>query len=191
MDCSDSAGSLYYANRILADAQFRALMRKVEVLERDRIYCRHGIGHALDVCRIAWIRFGERNAGHLEAAQLPEYKDRIYCIGLLHDTGRCAQYETGENHAPAGARIAGEILSRIGYPADLTAEAVRIIGTHRGRLRTAELFDPAADAAPLLLSDEVELCIRHADQLARNCMLCPASDTCKWAADEKMDAIRA
>lgn len=196
MGCFDG---LPYANRIWENARFRALMRRIGELERDRIYCRHGITHALDVCRIAWILYlehyagadaafadpGERDAAHqtLPAAPLLSVKDHIYCIGLLHDTGRETQYDTGENHAQAGARIAGEILLQIGYPADAARDAQRIIGAHCGRL-PAETFQTMLPDA-----DGIKCCIHMADQLSRNCSFCPVSDTCKWSEDEKITAI--
>ena len=53
--------------------------------------------------------------------------------GLLHDIGRASQYQTGEHHAAAGARLAEEILEQVGYPEAWKQETVSAIRAHCGQ----------------------------------------------------------
>ena len=80
-------------NKIIENKMYWEHLDKIEVYEKDREFCRHNIGHFLDVCRIAWILNLEGN--------LALSKEVIYATGLLHDIGRWLQYENGEDHALA------------------------------------------------------------------------------------------
>ena len=42
-------------NEILSDARYMQLVQEIEELEKDRIFCRHGFEHFLNVARIACI----------------------------------------------------------------------------------------------------------------------------------------
>lgn len=42
-------------DKIISDEQFVFSLEKIRELEKDRIYCGHGLNHLLDVARIAWI----------------------------------------------------------------------------------------------------------------------------------------
>ena len=43
-------------NRIVRNEEFNRLLDEIEALEADRIYCRHGLEHLLDVARKTdWI----------------------------------------------------------------------------------------------------------------------------------------
>ena len=72
--------------------------QKLQEKEADRIYCRHGIDHLLDVARIAYIHNLEESDGYSKAV--------IYAAALLHDIGRYEQYEWGIPHEKSGERIA-------------------------------------------------------------------------------------
>lgn len=48
---------------ILQHEEFRKAMEWIDVLEKERIFCGHGMGHLLDVARIAWIDNLEQEAG--------------------------------------------------------------------------------------------------------------------------------
>ena len=43
-------------NRIVRNEEFNRLLDEIEALEADRIYCRHGLEHLLDVARISYIQ---------------------------------------------------------------------------------------------------------------------------------------
>ena len=111
------------------------------------------------------------------SVNLQEKKDQIYVTGLLHDIGRVAQYETGEHHSEAGMRIAKQLLSEIGYPAEWMSETLQIVGVHHGREEEKDE------------SGTMEYYIRRADHLSRNCFLCEAADSCKWSDEERNQTI--
>ena len=76
-------------DQIMAHPLFKEAMCGIEDAEQDRIFCRHGMEHCLDVARILYIMVLERN--------LPYRKDMIYATALLHDIGRYEEYR-GEDH---------------------------------------------------------------------------------------------
>ena len=82
-------------------------MERLAEYEKDRIFCRHGVEHLLDVARIAYIENLEKNSGLS--------KEIIYGAALLHDIGRYLQYTEGIPHEKAGADLAGEILKDCGF----------------------------------------------------------------------------
>ena len=86
---------------------FTRCLAGIEAAEADRVFCRHGLPHLLDVARIAWILNLERGCGL--------HRDVVYAAALLHDIGRAAQYQTGEPHDEAGTRIAAEVLDCLLY----------------------------------------------------------------------------
>ncbi|MDO4436819.1 MAG: HD domain-containing protein [Coriobacteriaceae bacterium] len=85
--------------------RFQVALEGIERAERDRVYCRHGFGHLLDVARIAWILNLERGCAF--------ERELVYAAALLHDIGRGAQYATGEPHDEAGSRVAAAILDEL------------------------------------------------------------------------------
>lgn len=82
-------------------------MAQLKEAEKDRIFCKHGIEHLLDVARIAYIENLEQNCG--------VSKEWIYTAALLHDIGRFLQYSKGISHEEAGAELAEEILKDCGF----------------------------------------------------------------------------
>ena len=85
-------------NRILRNDRYIELAAQTDELEVDRIYCRHGMDHALDVARIATIMAADEG--------LAVKRDIIYAAALIHDIGRGQQYINGTEHELAGAAIA-------------------------------------------------------------------------------------
>ena len=69
---------------------YQSSLRRLNDLERGRIFCRHGMEHLLDTARIAYIKSLER--------ALPLSRDLIYAAALLHDIGKWEQYENGTPH---------------------------------------------------------------------------------------------
>lgn len=142
-------------NRIVEDFEFKDFVRKNQQSEETRIFCRHDMAHYLDVCRIAWILNLERS--------LKLNKEVVYAAGLLHDTGRWLEYQTGEDHAKASARLALPILKRCGFTAEESAVIQGAIGAHRRR-------DHASDLSRILY---------EADKKSRMCLSCDAKGQCK------------
>ena len=93
--------------KIIEHEKFNQYLNKIEKLEKDRIYCRHGLSHLLDVARIAYIINLEEGGGFS--------KDIIYATALLHDIGKVKQYKKNIPHEITGAKKAGKILADCGY----------------------------------------------------------------------------
>ena len=81
--------------------------KKIQELEKDRIFCRHTPEHFLDVARLMYIYSLEN--------KLDLSREIIYATALLHDIGRAQQYLSGISHDIAGAEIAGKILTDLHF----------------------------------------------------------------------------
>lgn len=150
---------------IVSHPLFRDSLRKIEEMERERIYCKHGLPHVLDVARIASLLAVDR--------QLDVPRDVIYAAALLHDIGRLQQYETGEDHAAAGIRTAQEILRDTAFDEQEQQAILQAVGKHRK--------GDAAHALAQLLCE--------ADDASRMCFTCAANDTCYWQEERKNHTI--
>lgn len=142
---------------------FQEGLRANERLEKDRVFCRHGLGHLLDVARIAYIEDLESGAG------VP--KEMIYAAALLHDIGRHLQYTEQTPHHEASARIAEKILPECGFTQEETAQILHAILSHRDR--TAKEDGGLAGL------------IYRADKRSRCCFACPAEAECDWDREKK------
>lgn len=154
-------------SQIIAHQLFLDKQKRIDELEIQREYCRHGLNHALDVARIIYILTLENH--------LLYKKDIIYATALLHDIGRCDQYENGIPHNEASVQIAEIILKDCGYEADeilLVTEAIRL---HH------DLSDGHNQSLSSLLY--------KADKLSRNCFACQAIDDCYWEEAQKNKEI--
>lgn len=152
-------------NLIVQNELYIDLLKRLDVAEADRIFCRHGIGHLLDVARIAYIMVLEVGA---------EYsKDVVYAAGLLHDIGRVAQYETGAEHHKAGVPVAAQIMEQCGYSLEEISLVCDAIGAHRSVQEGNGLSDM----------------LYKADKLSRNCFLCKAYDECNWNENKKNKGV--
>ena len=140
-------------------------MKRIRRAEAGREFCCHGIDHLLDVARIAYIRVLER--------KMPFRKETVYAAALLHDLGKAEQYEHGEPHEVAGARVATKILMDIeGFSALEKTAIVAAVAQHR---RFGE------DASPL------GKLLYEADKVSRPCFACAVRERCDWL-PEKMNA---
>lgn len=155
-------------NRILQHEAFREHLQKNEAAEEGRIFCRHNMGHFLDVARIAMI-FNLQ-----EELKIPG--DMIYGAALLHDIGRHEQYAVGTPHETASARIAPAILADCGYTTEEINRIAEAIALHR----TSETAG-RADLAGILY---------RADKASRACYACKASKECNWKGSRKNQEIR-
>lgn len=156
---------------------FTRCLAGIEAAEADRVFCRHGLPHLLDVARIAWILNLERGCGLR--------RDVVYAAALLHDIGRAAQYQTGEPHDEAGERIAAEVLDALPEPLHFDgtdrAAILHAVGGHRGPLagREGDAHEGSATA------DVLAHLIKEADGRSRACFACAARDACYWSEERK------
>ena len=90
-------------NRILNHEKYREYLAKNERAEVSRRFCRHNMGHFLDVARLAVILNETEGYG--------ADRELIYAAALLHDIGRWVQYKDGTPHEQASEALAGEILT--------------------------------------------------------------------------------
>lgn len=155
-------------DRILNHKLYAEHMRLNEEAEADRSFCRHNMGHFLDVARIAMILNGEEELGIA--------KDIIYAAALLHDIGRHMQYEDGTPHEQASAEIAPDILIDCGYQAAEAEVIIQAIRLHRTKA----------------IADEPSLSgiLYRADKASRPCFACKAESLCNWKKDKKNLTIK-
>lgn len=158
-----------FLNKLLTETDFLEKLNKLEQLEQDRIFCRHGLNHILDVARVVWIY-------SLEQGLLFD-KEQIYLTAFLHDIGRVEEYEKGITHHAASVIEAEKLLSFIGYPKEKKETILTIIGGHREK----------KEGYPV--EDKLEQIVRWADKKSRNCFFCQEKKNCKWPADMKNETI--
>jgi len=138
--------------------------KKIAKWEETRKFCGHDMVHFLNVARIAMLL-------NLEENEIPIPKDIIYGTALLHDVGRFVEYEDGEDHAIASARLAPAILDASGYSKEEIALMVEAIANHRNK----EIKD-ASDLKGILY---------RADKLSRPCYGCLMEPECNWQKKKK------
>ncbi len=155
-------------DEIIRHPVFIEHMKKNEAAEQDRIFCRHDMGHLLDVARIAMLLNLEEGLGLT--------KELLYGAALLHDIGRHEQYEHGTPHEEAGAEIAPAILADCGYTEKETHVITEAIRQHRNKA-VAE----CADLNGILY---------RADKLSRPCFYCKAKRECNWKEEKKNKHLR-
>lgn len=182
--------------------------QKLQEKEADRIYCRHGIDHLLDVARIAYIHNLEESDGYSKAV--------IYAAALLHDIGRYEQYEWGIPHEKSGERIAREILEDLREDSGMQLFGeeekfiLEAIANHRGQneRNCGKEYDGTPGSKILRESGKncmeenseedrriaksrrfMEL-IHRSDKESRRCFDCKAEATCKWAEEKKNMEVR-
>ena len=71
-------------DRIIYNDEYRRLMETVRNKETDRIFCRHGFEHCLDVARIAYIM-------NIEQGYAID-REIIYAAALLHEYWSSADF---------------------------------------------------------------------------------------------------
>ncbi|GLC31989.1 HD domain-containing protein [Clostridium omnivorum] len=149
-------------NSILHNELYNEYLKKIELYEANRIYCRHNLQHFLDVARIGYIITLEK--------KLNIKKDIIYAAALLHDIGRWKQYENGTPHNIASAEQSLEILKAAGYNDNEIDEITKAIEGHRG-LNCSE--------------NKLENIISVSDKKSRSCFYCAARESCNWTEEKR------
>ena len=153
-------------DRIMENSIYLEKQNRLDELEKERIYCRHGLDHAISVARIMYIKALEQ--------KLSFDKELIYAAALLHDIGRCEQYEKGVPHHEAGEKLAEKILSECGFFEEEIAIIKAAIQSHRKE------EDESGTFSALLY---------EADKLSRDCYRCKASDSFNWTETKKNHKI--
>ena len=156
-------------NQLLHDNEVIACYKRLDLLEQNRIYCRHGLCHALDVARIGYIMM-------LEAEDVPVSKELFYVMALLHDLGRVAQYEQGTPHHEAGVRLAEHLLSKYAFAEEEKTAVCEAIAGHNDKAGDNITCDNMSGVAEYLYL---------ADKRSRNCFCCAAVDSCNWSEEKK------
>lgn len=164
-------------DKILKHPVFNENLNKINEIERDRKYCRHDLGHFLDVARIGSIILAQNKVDNGVSIQniTDEY---MYAAALLHDLGRAWQYEKGIPHEIASAEIAKEILTDCGFSVDEIEKIVSAILYHKG----------CADKNPTK-DYSIESVLYKADKISRCCFLCKAREDCKWSNSDKNNTV--
>lgn len=144
--------------RIYEHPLFQESLARIDGAEKERIFCLHGLPHALDTARIGYIMILEQG--------LNIDKELFYAAALLHDSGR--YNPVLDDHAEASAINAALILPECGFSDAETAEVVAAIRSHRHG-------ESSSDFGEILYL---------ADKKSRMCFDCKAQSLCYWA-DEK------
>ncbi|RHV31485.1 HD domain-containing protein [Coprococcus sp. OM04-5BH] len=149
-------------DRIFNNEKFKNYIRVIEEKETDRIYCRHGLDHLLDVARLAYIFSLEDKADVT--------KELIYAAALLHDIGRADVDDEGIDHHKLSCRYAVDIIREAGFDKCEENEIIKAISLHNSSNKKKK---------------GLSLYIYRADKLSRDCYNCKAIDTCYWKPEEK------
>ncbi|WP_018085281.1 HD domain-containing protein [Desulfurispora thermophila] len=154
--------------KIMRDAEYRHFLQENARREEDRRFCRHDPAHLKQVARLAWQLVQRAGLDKLlQAIQSDAWRvgrEVVYAAGLLHDIGRWQEYDSGTDHALAGAELAAGILQRAGFSETERQIICRAIREHRRGGPQASLLGQA-------------LCL--ADDLSRPCRQCAARRECK------------
>ena len=150
-------------DRILNSPVYRENLNKNRAAEAGRRFCRHNMGHFLDVARIAWIWNLEEGLGI--------DRELVYAAALLHDIGRHVQYGDGTPHEEASAAIAPDILRECGFDSGETELIVDAVWSHR---------NPEVKQEKTLRG-----LLYRADKASRACFDCEAEKDCGWKKGKK------
>lgn len=157
MELNDILHSMARVNQLIEHEDYSCYIKKIDDLEKERQFCKHGFEHGLNVARIAY-------AYMLESGEAILLKEAVYAAAFLHDIGRWVEYETGEDHAKVSARLALPLLEACRF----APETVQMIlsGIREHRQHYAENLSRLGEALAL------------ADDWARDCRHCFAQSQC-------------
>lgn len=158
----DTVYDLSRSEAVRSHPLFQEEMNRICRMEADRVFCRHGMEHLMDVARAAWI-FTLENQYSLR-------KDVVYAASLLHDIGKGRQYEFGTPHHLASAELAEQILKDCQFTEAEVSDIVDAIRLHR---------KPTAEEMPLIQI------LYAADKKTRLCFSCPVQSDCNWSEEKK------
>ncbi|TGY97672.1 HD domain-containing protein [Petralouisia muris] len=176
-----------YVNRLLQETEYLQMIKELEQKEKERIFCGHGLSHALDVARIGWILALERGReGTKESGEA--FKEKIYLTALLHDLGRLQEMKHGIPHHRAGAALAGELLEQIQYPRKERNDILEAVSGHRGEQQVIPASDSECRIEQKSNIDFINL-IKEADNRSRNCFCCSVQEGCNWSEERRNQGI--
>jgi putative nucleotidyltransferase with HDIG domain len=144
-------------NKLLEHEDYNCYMERINQLEKERRFCKHGFEHGLNVARVAYAYLLEKGA-----VTLP--KELVYAAAFLHDIGRWVEYQTGEDHAEVSARLALPLLEACQFSAEDIQVILQGIREHR-----------SSPEDNLTLLGEA---LARADDWARDCQHCSAQTLC-------------
>lgn len=150
-------------NRILASKKYQECYQRIEVCEKERIFCRHNMVHFMDVARLAQMENLRYEHGISQ--------EMIYTAALLHDIGRYEQYEEGTPHELASLPLAEEIMTACGYSGEEREMVLDAIRNHR---------NAQVKGQPTLAG-----LIYDADKASRLCFCCQAQEACHKKDEKK------
>lgn len=155
--------SMERVNRILQQGLYQDYVARNDLAEKDRKFCRHNMGHFLDVARIAMILN--------ESEKYNISPEMVYAAALLHDIGRWKQYEDGTAHEKVSAQLAPEILKKCGFSEKETNVIITAVLNHRN--------------AGIKEDKDLNGLLYRADKLSRACFACEMEKECDWKKDKK------
>lgn len=151
-------------NKIITNPLWNDAILDIECSEMNRVFCRHGREHLIDVARLMYIENLEKN--------LNIDKEIIYATALIHDIGRSPKYSKGLAHEEVGSVLGEQILKTCDFSGEEIIKIKEAILAHRN-FETKN----AKDLKGLLY---------RADKKSRMCLFCRVKDQCKWS-EEKMN----
>ncbi len=167
-DCIKRIGlEMERVERIRNHPVYLEYLAAIEQAEIGRVFCCHGLEHALDVARIMYIIALEEN--------LDFPKDVIYGVALLHDIGRKRQYEENIPHNEAGIMAAECILAECGYEKEEILKMTEAIRSHQKQ----------KESEPISLNTLLYV----ADKKSRACYHCKVKDMCYWEKEKRNETV--
>lgn len=160
-------GDMKRVQSILNHPEFKKSMQEIRLLEKERVFCCHGMEHLLDVARIAYILNLEEAAGF--------EKNVVYAAGLLHDVGKYIQYQNGTPHHVTSEDIGRKILIETGYAEEEIKDICHAIFNHRNETEAGKF--------PL------SWILYRADKLSRACYACEQTLECNWSEEKKTAGV--
>ena len=148
---------------ICAHPIWQESVKRIALLEQERVFCGHDVSHFMDVARLAYIENLEQGLGLS--------REVVYGAALLHDIGRYLQYEQGIPHDQGSRMLAEQILPDCGFSRAEQEEILDAVSGHRTE-ETGEL-------------DNLAGVIYRADKLSRMCLFCGEQSRCNWAEEKK------
>ena len=142
-------------------------MRKNELSEINRPYCKHDLAHAIDVARIAYVI-------NLED-QLGFSKETIYATALLHDITKWEQHLSDIPHNQSAIEPATKILQDVEFSEEEIANICYAILHHK---------DGPPDTTGFAYL------IFRADKLSRACYSCDSKSSCYWEDSKKNTLLK-
>ncbi|MDK2800434.1 MAG: uncharacterized protein PWP27_361 [Clostridiales bacterium] len=146
--------------KILNHPQYIEYLNRNAEAEKERVFCRHDLRHALEVARVAYIMVLEN--------KLMIKKDIIYAAALLHDIGRWKEYASGVDHTVISAELAISILVDSGFDSEESEQILKAIQDHRKSGKQSTFLSSI---------------LYKSDKISRLCIECLVRNQCKRFSD--------